>query len=280
MTRVPFRSILTAAGLALFSLLPARPGGRGQDGDLAPILDRAAARAAAYVPLESWRASVKSVQTKVDKNWKPEKVTTVSRVVTVRRDDYDERILKAEEVEDGRTKDVTAKYAEDSRERLEKRRRREAERKARGEAGPDDEGVRGMTLKEFLPFEAGRRADFTFRRLPDEAVDGRSALVLEVKARVPDEKNWEGAYYLASDNFDILKLVLRPSRNPKFVKELEMEMVLDVLPGDHLVLRSSRVRVNGGIFIKHIRMISEDEYSDYRVPAPDDHNSETSEVKS
>ena len=60
-------------------------------------------------------------------------------------------------------------------------------------------------------------------------------------------------------------LALSGSKNPKFVKELEMEMTLMILPGNHLVLRSSRARINGGIFIKHIRMISEDEYSDYEI---------------
>lgn len=240
----------------------------GQVSDLIPLLDGIADKAASYTPLEYWRASVKSVQTKVDKNWKPEKVTTVSRIVTIRKDAYDEQILKAEETEKGRTRDITANYAQDSRERLEKGRRKEAERKAKRKPEEDDDRSE-MSLKEFLPFDKARRGDFDFVRLPAELLDGAAALVIEVKARVKDEKNWEGRFYIAPDSLDILKVTLRPSKNPKYVKELEMEMSLRVLPGNHLVLRSSRARINGGIFIKHIRMISVDEYSEYEVLSED-----------
>jgi len=260
------RPAVLALALVPF-LLPAGTGGQDQAAsDLAPLLDGIADRAASYVPLEGWRASVRTVQTKVDKSWNPEKVTTVSRVVTVRKDDYDERILKAEEAEKGRTKDITADYARDSLERIEKRRREAAERKAKGEAASGDEGGRReMSLKEFLPFDRARRADFDFARLPDATVDGAAAIVLEVRARVKDEKNWEGTYFIAPERLDILKVVLRPSKNPRFVKELEMEMAVLVLPGDHLVLRSSRARINAGMFLKRVRMISEDEYSDYEI---------------
>jgi hypothetical protein len=280
MARRPARTILATAAALYLSLAPA--GARSQAGetDLTSVLDKAAEKAASYAPLEYWRATVKTVQTKVDKNWKPEKVTTINRIITIRKDDYDEQILKAEEVEKGRTKDITEKYVKDSRERLEKRRRREAERKAKGRADKDDENGREMTLKEFLPFETARRADFEFSRLPDAALDGRTALVVEVRARVKDEKNWEGTYFIAADSYDLLKVVLRPSKNPKFVKELEMEMTLMVLAGNHLVLRSSRARINGGIFIKHIRMISEDEYSDYEILSSDKENPKNAEVMS
>ncbi|MCJ7589266.1 MAG: hypothetical protein MUQ00_15410 [Candidatus Aminicenantes bacterium] len=254
---------LVAAALSL-SLIPAGARSQTEETDLASILDKVAEKTASYLPLESWKATVRSVQTKVDKNWKPEKVTNVQRIMTVRKEDYDEQILKADEVEKGRTKDITEKYAKDSRERLDKRRRKEAERKTKGKAA-DEGDRREMSLKEFFPFEQSRRADFTFSRLADATLDGRAALAIEVKARLKDEKNWEGTYLIAADSFDVLKVVLRPSKNPKFVKELEMEMTLMILPGNHLVLRSSRARINGGIFIKHVRMISEDEYSDYEI---------------
>jgi hypothetical protein len=277
------RPIILVSVLALALVPGPLPAGAGpQDAaspELAPLLDAIAARSAAYVPLESWRASVRTVQTKVDKNWNPEKVTTVSRVVTVRKDDYDERILKAEETEKGRTRDITADYAGDSRERIEKQRRREAERKAKGGAAAgQDGGRREMSLKDFLPFDPSRRGDFAFVRLPDAEFDGAAAIVLEVRARVKDEKNWEGTYYVAPGRFDILKVVLRPSKNPRFVKELEMEMTLQVLPGEHLVLRSSRARVNAGMFLKHVRMISEDAYSDYEIFG-DDTNEAGSEAR-
>jgi len=259
------RSLYLAAAALGLALIPAGARSQTEETDLTSILDKVAERTASYVPLESWKATVRSVQTKVDKNWRPEKVTNVHRIMTVRKDDYDEQILKAEEVEKGRTKDITEKYAKDSRERLDKRRRKEAERKAKGKADEEEEDRREMSLKEFFPFEQSRRADFIFSRLADETLDGRAALAIEVKARVKDEKNWEGAYFIAADGFDVLKVVLRPSKNPKFVKEFEMEMTLMVLPGNHLVLRSSRARINGGIFIKHVRMISEDEYSDYEI---------------
>jgi len=56
---------------------------------------------------------------------------------------------------------------------------------------------------------------------------------------------------------------LKPSKNPKYVKEFEIEMSFEVLPQGYFVLRKSKARINGGIFIKRIRMTSEEEYSDY-----------------
>jgi len=88
---------------------------------------------------------------------------------------------------------------------------------------------------------------------------------LKSKAKTKDEKLWEGKYYIDQESFDVLKLEIKPSKNPKHVKELEFEMKFQVLPGGYFVVKKVRARINGGIFIKRIRMISEDEYSDYEI---------------
>lgn len=42
-------------------------------------------------------------------------------------------------------------------------------------------------------------------------------------------------------------------------------MTFQVIPSGHLVLKSSRMRIDGGIFIKHIRMVVEEVYSDFEA---------------
>ena len=49
------------------------------------------------------------------------------------------------------------------------------------------------------------------------------------------------------------------------VKELAMQIDFEVLDKRYLVLKRLRFIVNGGIFIKHVRQIVEDVYSDFEV---------------
>jgi hypothetical protein len=78
-------------------------------------------------------------------------------------------------------------------------------------------------------------------------------------------RNWEGTFSFDPETHDLVSLDLRPSQNPKMVKELNMRIEFEVLEDRYLVLKRLQFKVNGGIFIKHVRQIVEDVYSDFEI---------------
>jgi hypothetical protein len=64
---------------------------------------------------------------------------------------------------------------------------------------------------------------------------------------------------------DLIQVEVKPAANPKMVKEFEMKMTFEVIDGRYLALKSSRVKINGGIFLKHIRQVIEEEYSGFEI---------------
>ncbi len=118
-------------------------------------------------------------------------------------------------------------------------------------------------------FSEEKRINYNFIKLEDSYIDGKPVYVIESKAKIRNAKLWEGKYYIDKDSFDVLKVNIKPSKNPKFVKELEMEMSFQVLSQGYFVLKKSRMKINGGIFIKHIRMTVEEEYSNYEIISPE-----------
>ena len=229
------------------------------------LLDKLSQKIKDSFDYKNWRASIVSTTTKTDKSWTPEEVTVVTKNVRSANDgEPQEEILKALETKKGRTTDITQKYAEDRRKEREKARKRRAGEQ--DQTGTDDEhGGGSMSLDEFLPFSEKKRGDFEFRLKDDTALEGKSVSALDVRAKVKNPRNWEGTFYFDPATYDLLRIELRPSKNPKLVKELEMEIDFEVLNNRYLVLKRTRFKINGGIFIKHIRQIVEDVYSHFEV---------------
>lgn len=232
--------------------------------DIHPFLDKVAEKIKSYPEYKNWKASAALTITKMDKNWRPESVTVVTKNVKVTNGKREEEILKAVETKKGKTKDVTLKYAEEAGENREKEKNRRAEEE--NEKNKDDESRGGsLSLDSLLPFSEKKRDQFDFRLSEGAALNGKPAVVLDFVAKVKDEKNWEGRFYFDPATYDLLQLEVKPSANPRMVKELEVGMTFDILQGRYLVLKSSHVKINGGIFIKHIRQVVEEEYSGFEV---------------
>lgn len=243
---------------------------QGANDDIRSLLDKTAARISSYPELKKWKASVISVRTEMDKTWEPKKVTRVLKTVWVADKKRTEHIIRAEETEKGVTKDITTKYVREMEERQQQAKKREEERKRERRTDEHEKQRYMFNLAELLPFSEKNWGKFTFAKLEDEKLDGRPVFVLRSSARVPSEDLWEGRYFISQDGYDVLKVILSLAKNPKFVKEFALEMEFRLLPSGHFVIQKSRMKVDAGMVLKHVRLLVEEEYTGYEIIAVED----------
>lgn len=261
-----------AAGFLLGALLPVVVAGfllsvQGQD--IRFLLDGVAARLESFPKYESWKFRSASTRLEMDKNWKPKKTTVIEKLVNIAGRETNEEYIKVTETKDGKTKDITHEYARKAREEREKARKEREERArkkgAKDQDGSDNRRNLSLALSDLFPFKEGKRDGFDFILHEDADHGGRPVFVLNSKAKVKADGVMEGKYYIAKEDFTVLKAELKPAKFPKMVKEFGLEMTFEVLPGGHFVAKKMMMRVNGGIFIKSVRIEVEEEYSGYEI---------------
>jgi hypothetical protein len=255
--------ILMACGAISFDSLFSY---QDQESGLSVVLDKIVARMDAHVKNENWIVAVSSTISRMDKNWNPQKVTAVQRKVIVTNGETVNEIIRAMETEKGMTRDITEKYRKETNERNARHIKEREERRLKGkndERGGHDE-LR-LTEEDFLPFSTKNRPKYDFYFLPEAILDGHAVYAVAAKPKTKQEIDFEGNFYVSKDTFEILRAEITPSKKPRFVKELKIVVDFMVLPGGHFVLKKSWARVYGGFFIKHIRMIAEEVYSDYQI---------------
>lgn len=235
-----------------------------QDSDfLNHILENISKRIASYPDFEKWQALVVSTYINADKSWQPEKTRRVKKLLTVNGQVRDEEILEAVEIEKGQTKDITEEYRRQRLERL-KKLREEAEKSK--ESGEKSAIKNQLTKDDLIPFTENKKGLYTFRLLGEEVLGGEKVYVIEAKAKVKKDNLFEGRYYISQRTYDPLRLVLQPSKNPAFVKEFQVEIDLEPWK-DKLVLKKSRIKVFGGFLFKSVRLLIEEDYSDFKIIA-------------
>jgi hypothetical protein len=239
--------------------------GRPTDNDLNALIDKITGRISSYPELKYWNASVTSVLTEMEKTWKPKKVTRVFKTVRIADKERSEEILRAEETENGVVKDVTAKLVKEAEEG--RRKAKKSDKEAGETRGDEDQerGRRSLDSDDLLPFSEINRPQYAFTRLEDGLLDGRPVYVLQSQAKIKSERLWEGRYFIGQDGHDVLKVALTLSKNPKFVKEFTVEVEFQVLTSGHFVVKRSRTKVDAGMVLKHVRMVIEEEYTDYEI---------------
>ena len=234
-----------------------------QDAADEEILERVSERLEAYPELKNMEAHATATVLNMDKNWKPKKTTLVEKIVLVEDGLRSEKILSAQETAKGKTKDVTDKFEKDARKAKEKAQKRRAKRgnEDREEGG----GRRDFTLEQMFPFSSDKRGEYTFTRKSGSYVGQRPVYVIETKAKVPSDERVDGLYYIDKQTFDILQAEVHFSKNPKMLKRFEMEARFKVLPGGHLVMERSLIRVHVGLVVKSIRVEAVEEYRDFKI---------------
>lgn len=200
--------------------------------DLGAFLDSVAARLTATAAYKNWTASAVQTITEADRNDRPEKVTVVTKTVRVSDGRRREEVLKALETENGKTLDISSRYEAQARDRREQEERRRSEEERRPQEGrPEGRCAGRMDIEELLPFGAERRPNFQFSLRETTGAAGRPLVLLDVKAKTKDQRNWEGTYTIDPAVFDILRAEIRPSKMPKMVNELSVEADVRVLDG-------------------------------------------------
>jgi hypothetical protein len=257
-----FCGLLLAAGLAAGPC----PSSSGDDPSLVSLLDAVARKIDSYPDFDRWEAVTLTTRSRMDKSWEPEKVTRIRKSVHVDGRDRQEKVLEASETEKGVTRDITDKMARFYEERARKERE---ERESGKNAKPGDDGRKAITLtkKDFAPFGPEERSGYDFRRLEDTDMDGVPAVVIETRAKTRKPENVEGKYFFARDTMDVLKVELKPSKNPAFVKLAEMDV--EFMPGQgEPAMKRTRLKVHAGFLFKVVRLIIIEEYTDFRfLPA-------------
>ena len=261
----------------------------GQVDEQSAFLARVDQRVSSYPEYKSWQAAVVSRQTEMDKNWRPQLVTVVTKTVRLADGVYEEDIGQALETKKGKTKDVTAEFREEAREAAEKARRRRAEA---NQAGGGERRTLSFAIKDILPFGAARRERYDFTFLVDGRPDKPGAVVIQARLKDAlrgkdtdspargDEKeaadgregdrrrpnfNWEGTFVIDPATHDVLRLEVRPAGKVRFVKRMELAVDFILLEGGQLVPARIKTAVEAGFFLKHVRMEAEEEYSNYRI---------------
>ncbi len=254
--------LLAATGPAVPSILP-RVQAKPPSADLEAFLDRAAERFKTLDELKNCSLRVVAVRTEMDRNWAPATVTKVTKSVVFTEGVEESTILEALETKDGRTRDITRETAEENLKSLERARKRRAEESARPPSGRRRSG--GMDLDEIIPFSAKKRPEYTFTRIEAASGDGAPALALDFSPKVKDDEHWAGRLWFDPDTADLRRAEIRFAETPAMVKEMEIVLSFTTLPSGPIAVKSIRVRVNAGFFLKRVREVVEEAYSDYVV---------------
>jgi hypothetical protein len=121
---------------------------------VAELLDRVLEKVRAVPEPARRRMSVRSTIIEMDKNWRPGKRTVIERAVAVDGDTRTEEVLSAIESEDGRSRDVTAKFKAEAAKFNARNATREG--KAAARKGQRHRGL-DLSRDELFPFGAERR---------------------------------------------------------------------------------------------------------------------------
>jgi hypothetical protein len=224
--------------------------------ELGAVLNGVEERLTAGFAYKSWSAASTMVRTEYDRHGAVTKVTTARKNVRVMNGIREEDILEAKETEEGRTRDITAAFAKESKKNWD----RERERRAKGDKS------RSLNLDEIMPFAAKQRGLYDYTLHPAAGPDARRMAALVVKAKKKDSKYWDGTYLIDLVTYDIVKAEVRPSDNPTFVRELWAKADLIPVDGKYLFIARTIFKIDAGfLFVKNVRMLVEDSYTDVKI---------------
>jgi len=225
--------------------------------DLTPMLDKISKRMNSYPGNNNWKYGIVTKSIETNEQWQPKKTTISKAIIKVVDSMVSGELLEAVEIENGNSKDISQKIATQLKEQMESANKETAKRK--GQKGIEN------ALDIFFPFNDNKRAKFEFRLLNGADINERPVLIIEALAKEKDARLFEGKYYIDEETYDVLKAQITPSKNPKFVKDMYMDIDFEVLPEGNFIRRRSKTRVNGSFLFKRTWIIFEEEYFDVKI---------------
>ena len=235
----------------------------GQTPDIDILVEKVGLKADLYREITNFKANVIATLYNMDKNWKPKKIEVVEKIVTIKGNRRTEEILSAIEKKKGKVKNLTVKYQNDARKAAEKARRQPEKSQKRGRRDLD------LTLREYTPFTKDKRENYTYRLVKESQWGGQPVYLIAVTSRTKSDREWSGTYFIHQESFDIIRAEISPSKKPGVLKQFNLELDFQVLPGNHLALLRSKIKIHVGLVIKNIRVVAEEVYLDYNFQQPD-----------
>jgi hypothetical protein len=223
------------------------------------LLNNISQRIETYPEMETYKVEQIEKKTEMNKKWEPVETTTIRQTVSYMDGKVAFEILEATKTKEGKTTDISEEHLEKIK--------KQNEKNAQADETTDDSA--SEFLNTFFPFKESTRSDFDIRRLDDAAMEGKKVFILESTAKKKDKNRFEGKCYIDPNTFDVLKIDVKPSKNPKFVKDMRMEMMFEVLPDQYFVMKNMKVKVDAKLVFKPIREISEIEFVSYEFFDPD-----------
>ncbi len=125
-----------------------------------------------------------------------------------------------------------------------KERQKEIDKEERKKA--KDEDSKGIS-----PFEEKGEGKFEINLVREDSLGGRSAYVLSVNPKKKGKGLLKGLYWIDKESFRILKSELSPSKNPKFIKEMNIFIDFAEIEQGIFLPETFRIKGRGGfLFFK------------------------------
>ncbi len=200
-----------------------------------------------------WQAIAITKVSEFDKKGQVTKETRMKRKMITKKDGkIENEIIEIIEIEDGKQNDITQKAIEQSKKREEKNKSEEG----RGAS---------YTEEQLFPFDKKSRSKYSYHRLDDCQVDGKPVFVIETRAKERDTDTVEGKYFFDKELFKILKLVVKPSKAPMFIKELSIEIDYKILPENISIIERTITRMKGKFLFKRFDVLMEENYTEHVI---------------
>ena len=226
--------------------------------ELDSLISRINRKQATYNMKSNYTCLITSKQNTMDKNWTPKKTTVIEKQFTKNQENSTVDIISAVEYRKNKEKDIT----DEVRKEITKNRKNEG--KKGEEESQEEKHELKLGLNDMIPFNVEKHDQFNFLLLPDTLVNTHRYTRIQTRAIEPSDNHYEGIYWIDSDTYAINYMELHPSKNPKFVKELQMKFWFEEMGPNHWLPVKIWTRVFAGIFIKKIRIQTEEVYSNYQ----------------
>jgi hypothetical protein len=219
--------------------------------NLEPLLDRLESACASFGKPEPKKYHATGTVLKMDSDWKPETITTIEKEVTLQDSVRRETILKAVRTgKDGEEADITQEMIESDRKSGKNENRK-------GQSF-------SMNNEDLFVFVRQRREGYDFTRMSDSLADGKRVARLSAVPKKKDVKSFRMTYLVDPDSMTVLGVEMKPSQNPKMVKQLAMSLRLSRDSGGHYFLTRFWMRIYVNLLVKKIRTEYSEEYSGFQ----------------